>query len=143
MSHQAHTEHHHGPIRRPVKGQDTARGTPPDFRSCSSPARCRCGLASRPLEAVPVNWGAESRFGWDGQVAGLGRIKRFSPTGKFLGVVGTAKIVPGCKHLAIGVSKDASRVFLLDITRTHIVVMARRDATRDKRTNEGKSGKVL
>ena len=67
------------------------------------------------------------RFGADGNVytseASVGRIKRFTPDGEFLGLVGVAEIVPGCKHVAIGVSEDGSRVYLLDITRKRIAVM--------------------
>ncbi|NQT39169.1 MAG: hypothetical protein HQ581_16840, partial [Planctomycetes bacterium] len=69
------------------------------------------------------------RFGSDGMVytseASLGRIKRFTLDGEFLGVVGTAKIVPGCKHAPIGISPDGDRVYLLDITRSHIVTLAK------------------
>jgi sugar lactone lactonase YvrE len=71
------------------------------------------------------------RFGADGVVytseASLGRIKRFTPDGKFLGLVGTAKVVPGCKHVSIGVGPNGDCVYLLDITRKQIVVMARGD----------------
>jgi hypothetical protein len=67
------------------------------------------------------------RFGPDGVVytseSNVGRIKRFSPEGELLGVLGTVTIVPGCKHVPIGISKDGEKVFLLDITRSHIVVM--------------------
>jgi len=67
------------------------------------------------------------RFGPDGVVytaeSNLGRIKRFSPDGKFLGLVGTVKIVPGCKHVPIGITADASRVYMLDLTRSHVIVM--------------------
>ncbi len=70
------------------------------------------------------------RIGPDGAIytseASLGRIKRYSPSGEFLGLVGTSSIVPGCKHVAIGVSRDGGRVYLLDITRAHIVVLTRR-----------------
>ena len=77
------------------------------------------------------------RFGADGSVytseASLGRIKRFSVEGEFLGLVGSARIVPGCKHVAIGVSEDGARVFLLDITRNQIVVMERKEVGRELR----------
>jgi sugar lactone lactonase YvrE len=70
------------------------------------------------------------RVGPDGNVytseSNVGRIKRYSPDGKLLGVVGTSTIVPGCKHVAIGMNKDLSRVYMLDITRTNIIVMAKK-----------------
>lgn len=55
--------------------------------------------------------------------AGSGRVMRFSPEGKFLEVVGAVELVPGCKKVSIAVSPDGGRVYMLDITRGHIVVM--------------------
>lgn len=52
-----------------------------------------------------------------------GRIKRYSPEGKLLGLVGSVDLVPGCKNCSIAVSSDGSRVYMLDITRGHIVRM--------------------
>lgn len=52
-----------------------------------------------------------------------GRIKRYSPDGKLLGLVGSVDLVPGCKNCSIAVSSDGSRVYMLDITRGHIVRM--------------------
>jgi len=67
------------------------------------------------------------RFGPEGVLytseASLGRIKRYTPEGEFLGLVGISEIVPGCKHVAIGMNADASRVYMLDITRSQIVVL--------------------
>ena len=71
------------------------------------------------------------RFDSEGYVytseASVGSIKRYTPDGKFLGMVGSAKIIPGCKHVAIDVSEDGERVFVLDITRSQIVVLAARN----------------
>jgi len=70
-----------------------------------------------------------ARIGPDGNIytseSNVGRIKRFSPDGKLLGVIGTATIVPGCKHVAIGMNKDMSHFYMLDITRTNIIVMTK------------------
>jgi len=52
-----------------------------------------------------------------------GRIKRYSPDGKLLGLVGSVDLVPGCKNCSIAVNSDGSRVYMLDITRGHIVRM--------------------
>ena len=52
-----------------------------------------------------------------------GRIKRYSPDGELLGLVGSVDLVPGCKNCSIAVSGDGSRVYMLDITRGHIVQM--------------------
>ena len=68
-------------------------------------------------------------FGPDGVVYtaedNTGRIKRYSPDGKLLGLVGSVELVPGCKNCSIAVSSDGSRVYMLDITRGHIVRMER------------------
>jgi hypothetical protein len=45
-----------------------------------------------------------------------------------LGLVGSVDIVPGCKNVAIAVSQDGGRVYMLDITRSHIVVMSAKPA---------------
>ena len=70
------------------------------------------------------------RFGPAGEVytseASVGRIKRYSIDGQFLGIVGTAEIVPGCKHVPIAISPDGQRVYMLDINRSHIVVLGRK-----------------
>ena len=52
-----------------------------------------------------------------------GRIKRYSPDGELLGLVGSVELVPGCKNCSIAVSSDGTRVYMLDITRGHIVRM--------------------
>lgn len=62
-----------------------------------------------------------------------GRIKRFSADGEFLNFVGDVKLVPGCKNVSIAVTPDHSRVYMLDLTRNHIVVMDQKpkDSTKD------------
>jgi hypothetical protein len=57
-----------------------------------------------------------------------GRIKRFDTQGKFLDYVGDVNLVPGCKKVSIAVSEDADRVYMLDITRNHIILMKRKAA---------------
>jgi sugar lactone lactonase YvrE len=54
-----------------------------------------------------------------------GRIKRYTPDGKLLSVVGSADVVPGCKKVAIGVAAGGDRVYMLDITRNHIAQLDR------------------
>ena len=56
--------------------------------------------------------------------AGSGRVKRFSADGTFMELVGAVELVPGCKKVSIAVSPKGDRVYMLDITRGHIVVMA-------------------
>lgn len=55
-----------------------------------------------------------------------GRIKRFATDGTFKEYVGDVKLVPGCKNVSIAVSPDNDRVYMLDITRNHIVLMQRK-----------------
>ncbi len=68
------------------------------------------------------------RFGANGEVltaeSGCGAIKRFSSDGEFLGLLGRASLQGGCKHVAIAATEDAQRVYMLDITRTRIAVLA-------------------
>ncbi len=122
-----------------------------DAQACSNGvfvaenARYRVSRYDRAGE-LTCNWGESDRkglvgfgsccnpmnvaFGPNGDVytaeATLGRVKRFSPTGEFLGLVGSVEIVPGCKKVSIAVNADGSRVYMLDITRTHIVMMVRK-----------------
>ncbi len=67
------------------------------------------------------------RFDSDGNVltseSNVVIIKRFTPEGKFLGRVGRVEIIPGCKHVAIGTADEGKKVYMLDITRSHIVLM--------------------
>jgi sugar lactone lactonase YvrE len=71
-------------------------------------------------------------FGKNGDVftaeSNTGRIKRFTADGKFVDYVGDIKLVPGCKNVSIAVSPDGDRVYMLDITRNHIVLMERKPA---------------
>lgn len=66
-------------------------------------------------------------FGPDGTVytaeSGTGRIKRYSAEGELIQLVGSVELVPGCKKVSIAVTKDHQRVYMLDITRNHIIVM--------------------
>jgi hypothetical protein len=57
-----------------------------------------------------------------------GRIKRYSASGKLLGLVGAVELKPGCKNCSISVSKDGNRVYMLDITRNFIVRLDTRSA---------------
>ncbi|WP_298859052.1 hypothetical protein [uncultured Gimesia sp.] len=56
----------------------------------------------------------------------LGYIKRYSTEGKYLDFIGKVKLVPGCKNVSIMVSPDGSRVYMMDLTRNHIIVMAQK-----------------
>jgi hypothetical protein len=57
-----------------------------------------------------------------------GRIKQFNKDGEFLAYIGDVNLVPGCKNVSIAVSPGTDRVYMLDITRGHIVVMTKKSA---------------
>ena len=96
------------------------RGGPEGFGSCCNPMNLRIGS--------------------DGNVytseSNVGRIKRFTPEGKFLGLIGAAEIVPGCKHVAIGVNADGCRVYLLDITRSQVVLLTKKEQPNSEKEAE-------
>ncbi|MEM8944248.1 MAG: hypothetical protein AAGD11_03620 [Planctomycetota bacterium] len=66
-------------------------------------------------------------FGPDGTVytaeSNSGRIKRYSAEGELMALIGSVELVPGCKKVSIAVTQDQQRVYMLDITRNHIIVM--------------------
>jgi hypothetical protein len=78
-------------------------------------------------------------FGPDGALytaeSGLGRVKRYTPDGKFLGLVGSVgvdrfsragRFAASCSNIAIAVNKDASRVYVLDFKNNLIRILARK-----------------
>jgi sugar lactone lactonase YvrE len=71
-------------------------------------------------------------FGAGGDIysseSSTGRIKRFSVDGELKDFVGTVNLAPGCKNVSIDVSPDGRLVYMLDITRNHIVVMEQKSA---------------
>jgi hypothetical protein len=80
-------------------------------------------------------------FGPNGEMytaeSGLARIKRYSPEGKFLGLVGyvgtkrfnrAGRTAASCSNITVAVSKDASRIYVLDFKENLIRVMAKAEA---------------
>jgi len=78
-------------------------------------------------------------FGKDGNLytaeSGLGRIKRYTPEGKFLDLVGYAGVsrfnrasglAAACSNIAIAVTADGSRVFAMDFKQGRIRVLERK-----------------
>jgi len=100
----------------------------------------------QPNGEMVTEWGKRDRSGKDGFTSccnptnvcfnktgdvytaesNTGRITRFSADGEFKEYVGDVKLVPGCKNVSIAVSPDNDTVYMLDITRNHIVVMKRK-----------------
>ncbi len=74
------------------------------------------------------------RFGTNGELytaeSGLGRIKRYTPQGKFIDVVANVKVAGGCKHVAIDFSPDGNRVYMLNLGASEIAVLAKRDSSK-------------
>ncbi|UCG50085.1 MAG: hypothetical protein JSU94_09915 [Phycisphaerales bacterium] len=77
-------------------------------------------------------------FGPEGELytaeSGLGRIKRYTPDGRFLGLVGyvgverfntAGRLAASCSNIALAVNKDASRIYVLDFKNNIIRVLAR------------------
>lgn len=61
-----------------------------------------------------------------------GRIKKYKPDGTLVSVVGNVKVVPGCKDVSIAATPDGKRVYMVDITRSHIIVMSEKEQTQEK-----------
>jgi hypothetical protein len=66
--------------------------------------------------------------------SGTGRIKRFSSNGDFMDFVGDVDLVPGCKNVSIAVTPDHSKVFMLDLTRNHILMLEKKPTTEETST---------
>ena len=77
-------------------------------------------------------------FGSDGTLytaeSGLARIKRYTPDGKYLGLVGhvgterfikAGRQAASCSNIAVAVSKDKSRVYVMDYSNNLIRVLAK------------------
>jgi len=76
--------------------------------------------------------------------SGLGRIKRYTPNGEFLGLVGyvgverfnrRGRLAASCSNITVAVSKDASRVYVLDFKKNIIRVLAEVDASAKANLN--------
>lgn len=123
---------------------------------------------------VLSNWGSKSRtsmegfgsccnpmniiFGPTGQLytaeSGLGRVKRYSPDGKFLGLVGqvgvqrftrAGRTAASCSNITIAVTKDGNRVFVQDVARNIIRILLKKGVPAEgakaaDATNDGNRG---
>ncbi len=90
-----------------------------------------------------TSWGSRDRKGVDGfssccnpmnvcfagngdvltAESNTGLIKRFTADGEMVSFVGQVDLVPGCKNVSIAISPQGDRIYMLDLTRNHIVVM--------------------
>lgn len=98
-----------------------------------------------------TTWGKQDRTGADGfssccnpmnvcfnganevytAESGTGRIKRFDANGKLLSYVGDVELVPGCKNVSIAASPTGDKVYMLDLTRNHIILMQNKDSVAE------------
>ena len=65
-------------------------------------------------------------FGPEGQILTAeseGIIRRFSPTGEYLGLVGRVTLTGGCKNVALSATADGERVYFCDLPGSRIIVM--------------------
>ena len=54
-----------------------------------------------------------------------GKVRCFSPEGKYVALCGTAKVSGGCKNVAIGTSQDGKHIFFYDLQGSKIIVLTR------------------
>jgi hypothetical protein len=65
-------------------------------------------------------------FGPQGQVftaESEGIIRRFSPRGEYLGLVGRVTLTGGCKNVALSATADGERIYFCDLPNSRIIVM--------------------
>ena len=93
---------------QPIKefGTTAAKGNADGFGGCCNPMNVCCGPEGEILTA-------ESE----------GIIRRFSLTGKYLGLVGRVSLTGGCKNVAVAASPDGERVYFCDLPGSRIIVM--------------------
>ncbi len=103
--------------------------------SCCNPMNVRCGANNELLVAE----------------SSIGHIKRYTHDGEFLGLVGTAKIAGGCKHVAIAHDHDNDWYFMMNTAANNVLVLVPNDQapaeTEDERETrmamEGLGQKLL
>jgi hypothetical protein len=88
-------------------GQSSRGGSPAGFGSCCNPMNVRCCGNGDILTAE----------------SSIGTIKRFSPEGQLVGVVGKAKIGGGCKHVAMGYDDQLDRYYMMHQDKSSICVL--------------------
>jgi sugar lactone lactonase YvrE len=76
--------------------------------------------------------------------SGLGRIKRYSPDGEFLGLVGyvgvarfnrRSRLAISCSNITVAVNKDESRIYVLDFKNNFIRIMEKSNTDTDIKPN--------
>lgn len=56
-----------------------------------------------------------------------GKVKCFTPEGKYVGLAGSAAVSGGCKNVAIGSSSDGKYIYFYDLGGSQIIILAKQD----------------
>jgi len=87
---------------------ESQRGGIEGFGSCCNPMNLRFNPAGELITSE----------------ASLGRLKRYTPEGQLLGLVGTAAVEGGCKNVAVDLSPDGNRCYVMDLGKNRICVLS-------------------
>lgn len=66
----------------------------------------------------------------------IGSIKRYSKDGRYLGLIGTARIGGGCKHVALAVDKKRDWYFIMNQNSNNIAVLVPKDQATEETEDE-------
>ena len=91
---------------------ESQRGGLEGFGSCCNPMNLRFNAAGELITSE----------------ASLGRLKRYSPAGQLLGLVGMATVEGGCKNVAVDLSPDGTRCYVMDLGKNRICVLSAKSA---------------
>ena len=69
-----------------------------------------------------------------------GKVRCFSPEGKYVGLCGAAKVSGGCKNVAVGTSQDGKHIFFYDLQGSKIIVMTRELPSAGQKPTTNKVG---
>lgn len=69
----------------------------------------------------------------------IGSIKRYSKDGKYLGLIGTARIGGGCKHVALAVDTKRNWYFIMNQNSNNIAVLVPKDQAPEETEEEKQS----
>ena len=59
-----------------------------------------------------------------------GKVKCFTPDGKYVGLVGSAAVSGGCKNVAIGSSHDGKYIYFYDLGGSQIIILAKQEEAK-------------
>jgi hypothetical protein len=59
-----------------------------------------------------------------------GKVKCFTPEGKYIGLAGNAPVAGGCKNVAIGTSKEGKFIYFYDLGGSQIIILAKQEDTK-------------